>query len=166
MFFDQYRAAAQSHGYQASPYQMGHLMPIYIAETDSKAEEEAAPYLSWLYNYGLRYGFEYVFPPGYISIPSLRNILKFAHELDWANLPFRTLVDKGYCLVGSGDTVRKKLAGYIKDLGFGLVMPLLQIADMPHDLTMKNMELFATQVMAPIREEFKEMSEQWSSAAQ
>jgi hypothetical protein len=80
-------------------------------------------------------------------------------------LSFRTLVDKGYCIVGSVETVRRRLSGFVRVLGFGLVMPLLQIANMPHDRTMKNMELFANKVIPPLREEFKEMHDKWTSAA-
>jgi len=165
MFFDQYRAAARNYGYEASPYQMGHLMPVYVSDTDSKAEEEAAPYMSWLFNRGLRYGFEFVFPPGYISIPSLRNSLKFAKDLDWANLSFRTLNDQGYCVVGSAETVRQRLSDFAKDLGFALMMPLLQIADMPYDRTIRNMDLFATKVMPQLKEEFSDIHDSGRPAA-
>lgn len=39
------------------------------------------------------------------------------------------------------------------------------IGDMPYHRTVKNMELFATEVMPVLREEFKDMQKQWAAAA-
>lgn len=164
-YFDGYREAAERFGYTASPYQMGHLLPIYVAETDSRAREEAADHLLWLYHRGLRIPMPYLFPPGYVTHESMRRILEFAHELDWASMSFDELNEKGYCVVGSVETVRHRLATYVKELGFGLLLALLQFGDMPHYRTVKNMELFATEVMPFLREEFRGMQEKWASAA-
>ena len=44
-FMDAYRAKAREYGYEASPDQLGWLVPIYVAETDEQARDEAqAPY--------------------------------------------------------------------------------------------------------------------------
>jgi alkanesulfonate monooxygenase SsuD/methylene tetrahydromethanopterin reductase-like flavin-dependent oxidoreductase (luciferase family) len=50
-------------------------------------------------------------------------------------------------VVGSAATVREKLKALEAYLGFGNLCAVLQIGDMPHERTMKNMELFARQVM-------------------
>ena len=67
----------------------------------------------------------------------------------------KELNDRGYCLLGSVETVRERLVKYIRDLNFGLLLPLLHFGDMPHDRTIKNMELFATEVMPFLKREFK-----------
>lgn len=165
LYFDLYREAARGHGYEASPYQMGHLLPIYVAETDQRAFEEAGDHALWLYHKGLRHKWEMFFPPGYNSIASMRRISEFAHELDWAKMDARELDERGYCLMGSVETVRQRLAEYIHKLGFGLLLPLLHFGDMPHHRTIKNMELFATEVMPFLKREFKGMQDHWSAAA-
>lgn len=164
-FFDLYRESARKYGYEASPYQMGHLLPIYVAETDARAKEEAAEHLLWLYHKGLRHKWEFLFPPGYVTVASMQRILGYAHELDWSKMSFDELNEKGYCVVGSAETVRRRLATYIRELGFGLVMALLHFGDMPHHRTVKNMDLFATDVMPALREEFKDMEQAWTKAA-
>jgi len=164
-FFDQYREAANGFGYEASPYQLGHLMPIYVAETDSRAKEEAADHVLWLYHNGLRHKWEFLFPPGYVTAASMRRIIELSPELDWARMSFDELNDKGYCVVGSAATVRQRLATYGRELGFGLLLALLQFGDMPYHRTVKNMELFATEVMPALRAEFKDMQAQWTKAA-
>ena len=164
-FFDLYREAANGFGYEASPYQLGHLMPIYVAETDSRAKEEAADHVLWLYHKGLRHKWEFLFPPGYVTAASMRRIIELSSELDWARMSFDELNEKGYCVVGSAATVRQRLATYGRELGFGLLLALLQFGDMPHHRTVKNMELFATEVMPALRAEFKDMQEKSAKAA-
>jgi alkanesulfonate monooxygenase SsuD/methylene tetrahydromethanopterin reductase-like flavin-dependent oxidoreductase (luciferase family) len=163
-FFDLYRESAEKFGYTASPYQLGHLLPVYVAETDARAEEEAASHVQWLYYYGLRYTKELLFPPGYVSLSSMKNIIKVAPEMDWEKMPFRELNAKGFCVVGSAATVRQRLAEYAKTLGFGVLPILFQFGDMPHHKVIKNMDMFAAEVMPHLRAEFKEQSA-WAQAA-
>ncbi len=165
LYFDQYREAAEKFGYTASPYQMGHLLPIYVAETDSRAQEEAADHVLWLYHKGLRHKWEFLFPPGYVTAASMRRITELAPELDWASMSFAELNEKGFCVVGSVETVRQRLATYVQEFGFGLLLALLQFGDMPYHRTVKNMELFATEVMPVLREQFRDMQEKWAKAA-
>jgi alkanesulfonate monooxygenase SsuD/methylene tetrahydromethanopterin reductase-like flavin-dependent oxidoreductase (luciferase family) len=157
-FFDMYRETAESHGYQASPYQMGHLVPVYVAETDEKAEIEAAKHVLWLYHYGLRHKWEQFFPPGYASPEAMQRIMEAAEEMDFASFNFSQLNEKGYCIVGSADTVRERIANYSRDLGFGLFLALTHFGDMPDDRTRENMARFAGDVMGPLREEFSDMA--------
>jgi len=164
-FFDLYRETASKHGYEASPYQMGHLIPIYVAENDSRAMEEAKDHVLWLYHKGLRLKWEFLFPPGYVSAASMKRIVGFADQLDWAKMDFDYLNENGYCVVGSAATVRQRLSAYVKEFGFGLLLALLQFGDMPHYRTVKNLELFASDVMPALREEFKGMQQKWAKAA-
>jgi alkanesulfonate monooxygenase SsuD/methylene tetrahydromethanopterin reductase-like flavin-dependent oxidoreductase (luciferase family) len=164
MFFDMYREAAEKFGYTSSPYQLGHLLPVYVAETDARAEEEAAAHIRWLYYYGLRHKQEFLFPPGYVSLASMKSIIQFAPEMDWERMSFRELNDKGFCVVGSAATVRQRLAEYAKTLGFGIMPILFQSGDMPHHKVIKNMDMFAAEVMPHLRAEFKERSG-WAKAA-
>jgi len=164
-FFDTYREAANGFGYEASPYQMGHLFPIYVAKTDRQAFEEAGDHALWLYHKGLRHKWEMLFPPGYTSVSSMRRITGFAHELNWETMDVKELNDKGYCLLGSVETVRERLVKYIRELNFGILLPLLHFGDMPHDRTIANMELFASDVMPFLKREFKAMEEKWWRAA-
>ena len=165
MYFDQYRAAAEESGYTASPYQMGHLLPIYVAETDERAREEAAEHVLWLYHRGLRIPLNMLFPPGYVTHQSMRHILSIADELDYANMSFDDFNARGYCVVGSVETVKQRLVESIGKLGYGILLSLLQIGDMPHYRTIKNMELFATEVMPYLKKEFQDMPEKWDRAA-
>jgi alkanesulfonate monooxygenase SsuD/methylene tetrahydromethanopterin reductase-like flavin-dependent oxidoreductase (luciferase family) len=95
----------------------------------------------------------------------MRRIIGFSHELNWENMGVKELNDRGYCLIGSVETVRERLVKYIRDLNFGLLLPLLHFGDMPHERTIKNMELFASELMPFLRREFKNMEANRSQAA-
>ncbi len=154
MFFDWYREAARGYGYEAAPSQLGHLLPVYVAETDSEAMRDGAQHVRWLYHRGLRHSFQMLFPPGYSTIPTMTRLAAAAKNLDYASMDFETMNARGFCMVGSPDTVRRRLIESIRALGNGLFLPLIQIGDMPHDRTVRSMELFAREVMPAIRAEF------------
>ena len=65
----------------------------------------------------------------------------------------RTSSNKGYVIAGSPATVRERLVEeVIKRLHVGNLMVLIQIGSMPHELTLKNIELFAREVLPGLRE--------------
>jgi alkanesulfonate monooxygenase SsuD/methylene tetrahydromethanopterin reductase-like flavin-dependent oxidoreductase (luciferase family) len=65
----------------------------------------------------------------------------------FTELSYQELLDLGYAVVGSPATVREKLKAMEAYLGFGNLCAVLQIGDMPHLRTLRNMELFAREVM-------------------
>ena len=67
---------------------------------------------------------------------------------DPKTLRYRDFVDKGYVIAGSPATVRERLVEeVIKGLHVGNLMVLVQIGSMPHELTLKNIDLLAREVL-------------------
>ena len=145
-WFDGYRAGANAAGYEAPRDKIGILLPIYVAETDKEAHAEGRQYVTWLYHKGLKHKFEHLFPPGYMTDHSWGRFLQSGLGA-YSDVSYEDLVKQGYAVVGSPATVRERLAELAEELGFGLVNALLHIGDMPHDHTIRNMELFAREVM-------------------
>jgi len=158
-WFDYYYECAAGYGYEPSPYQMGHLVPVYVADTDEQAEAEAAQHVSWLYNYGLRHKWEQFFPPGHFSRATMLKIIENKALLDFANLSFKELNDGGYCIVGSVDTVRERIEHSVREGRFGLLLALTHFGDMPHERTLTNMTRFAKEVMPGLKKTFAGMPE-------
>ncbi|MCY3661576.1 MAG: LLM class flavin-dependent oxidoreductase [bacterium] len=149
-WFDGYRAGANAAGYEAPRDKIGILLPIYVAETDKEAHAEGRQYVTWLYHKGLKHKFEHLFPPGYMTDHSWGRFLQSGLGA-YSDVSYEDLVKQGYAVVGSPATVRERLAELAEELGFGLVNALLHIGDMPHDHTIRNMELFAREVMPHFR---------------
>ena len=53
--------------------------------------------------------------------------------------------------MGSPETVTERLRAAHGELGFGTLLPLLQFGTLPPDLTKKNMEMFAKEIMSQLR---------------
>ena len=150
------RVAEERHGYTPTPDQTGWLVPIYVGETDAKAREEYEEHL-WYFARRLLKGITIV-PPGYTSAASFVRILEarrgFMSEVkDWEGIEAGA-----YAIVGSAETVRGKLAMYIRRLGVGNLLALLQLGSLPADLTRANMERFASDVLPYLHAEFGKSS--------
>ena len=150
--YDLYRRLAEEQfGYEAAPEQLAFCVPCYVAETDELARREAEPHLLWLFHVGLKYG-PFGMPPGYVSERSLKAMMA-AHGKAFTDLTMDDLIDDGYVIVGSPDTVIEKLAHYTDRLHAGIMVSGAHWGDMPEDKVRRNMELFATRVMPHFRAE-------------
>jgi alkanesulfonate monooxygenase SsuD/methylene tetrahydromethanopterin reductase-like flavin-dependent oxidoreductase (luciferase family) len=151
-YLNYYREAAQRmYGYTASSDQIGWSAPVYVAETDEQARKEAAPHIEMLMNRLLRLPFEMMFPPGYLSANSLKNMRTHKRSVTGQQHTVDTLIEQGIFLCGSPDTVRKKLTDAHRLLGFQNFLALLQFATLPRDLTEKNIRLFAKEVLPALQ---------------
>ena len=153
--YDMYRRAAEEEGYEPSPEQLAFCVGTYVAETDKIAHREARDHIMWLFHRGLKIPDYHWFPPGYVTGKSLRGMLmgKAKYDIkDHVDLTYEELIDQQYVIVGSPDTVAEKLAVYTEELGAGIhVGAGMQVGDMPHWKVVKNMTLFAEEVMPSFR---------------
>jgi alkanesulfonate monooxygenase SsuD/methylene tetrahydromethanopterin reductase-like flavin-dependent oxidoreductase (luciferase family) len=150
--FDDLRARAHEAGYEPEPEQLGWMAPIYVAETDAKAREEAARHVQYLFGWLSKRPFELVVPPGYISARSLARTLEVAGSgKTGTSRTFDDLQDLGIVVFGSPETVRQRLAEDHRRMGYGRLVGLLHFGSLPHELTVKNMTLFAEEVLPFLR---------------
>jgi alkanesulfonate monooxygenase SsuD/methylene tetrahydromethanopterin reductase-like flavin-dependent oxidoreductase (luciferase family) len=147
--FDLFRDAAAKSGYEASPYQLGWLCPIYVAETDEQAWAEYEPHLMYFAKQLLK-GLV-VLPPGYTSVRSIAGIHTALSKFLSTVESRKQIEDGAYAIVGSPATVRQKLLEYGQKLGVGNLLGLFQLGTLPGDLTRKNMQLFAREVMPALQ---------------
>jgi alkanesulfonate monooxygenase SsuD/methylene tetrahydromethanopterin reductase-like flavin-dependent oxidoreductase (luciferase family) len=150
-WFDGYRDAAGELGYEPDPEKIVMSVPLYVAETDELAHAEARGHVEWLFHKGLKQGPEIIFPPGYMSASSMRGALMSGMR-GYAEMSYEDLLREGIVVAGSPDSVGEQLERLRDELGFGAMNLLMCIGDMPHDRVVKNMELFASQVMPAFRE--------------
>jgi alkanesulfonate monooxygenase SsuD/methylene tetrahydromethanopterin reductase-like flavin-dependent oxidoreductase (luciferase family) len=64
----------------------------------------------------------------------------------------RQLVERGYALVGSPDTVRQKFTAYQQELGFGCFSGIFQFGSLGHEDFLGSLHLFADKVMPAVRD--------------
>jgi len=151
-YHNTYREKARQYGYEASPGQLGWACPIYVADTDDRAREDAGRAVETLFNDFLRQTFEMLMPPGYTSIGSMKNFISMRRGLlggDRATA--EGLIESGTALIGSPKTVLAGIERMRERTGFGILVALLQFGILSDYLTRRNMDLFAAEVMPHLK---------------
>lgn len=140
------RAAEEKFGYTPPPEQKGWGIPVYVAETETKAHAEAESHILWLFHHGLRMPPEMLLPPGYTSP---KNLLRYAQagKSSFRDVTYKQLIDDEWIFVGTPESVRDRLVKYATEMEIGHLIVLLQFGSMPDALARKNMELFASRVL-------------------
>ena len=152
-YLNMYREQTRAYGYEASGDQLGWAAPIYVAETDERAKAEAKAGIESLFNDYLHNPWEMLLPPGYMSLPSMKNTMKMRKALGTRarNQTIDELIASGTVVVGSPRTVRERIEQMRERTGLNIVVAMLQFGVLTNELTQRNMELFASEVMPHLR---------------
>ena len=153
--FWQYREA---HGLDLNPYRAAFAIPVLVAESDAKAEKLYEPHLRYFFRNLFKVPAHYWSTPGYQDYTSLKaNLEKIRGTnpaLDTARMidaPWGRFVDEGVLVAGSPATCIDRLTTIVKELRFGNLLVVLHWGSMDRDLTMRNIEMFCTEVLPKIR---------------
>jgi alkanesulfonate monooxygenase SsuD/methylene tetrahydromethanopterin reductase-like flavin-dependent oxidoreductase (luciferase family) len=151
-YLNLYREQAREYGYEASSSQLGWASPVYVADTDERAQKEARAGMESLFNDFLAVPFQMLLPPGYTSLPSMKNTMRLRKQLGAQKRhSLEELMESGTVVVGSPKTVRDELSRLRDKTGAGNLVTMLQVGVLPDDLTRRNMELFASDVMPHLK---------------
>jgi alkanesulfonate monooxygenase SsuD/methylene tetrahydromethanopterin reductase-like flavin-dependent oxidoreductase (luciferase family) len=149
-----FRECCEKEGYEAHPEQMGLLMPIYVAETDTKARREFEEHF-WYFKNKLIPGLTLA-PPGYTSVKSALRVYKSLKDgktfingcESWED------VEKGcFAIVGSPETVAEKIVEHASQIGCGNMLGLFQLGSMPSEQARENARRYAEAVMPRVNQE-------------
>ena len=151
-YHNTYRDQARHYGYEATAEQLGWACPIYVAQTDQRAREEAGRAVETLFNDFLRQSFEMLMPPGYTSMGSMKNFIRHRTALGGGKLTAEALIQTGTAHIGSPETVLAGIERMRERTGFGILVALLQFGILSDELTRRNMDLFAAEVMPHLRD--------------
>jgi alkanesulfonate monooxygenase SsuD/methylene tetrahydromethanopterin reductase-like flavin-dependent oxidoreductase (luciferase family) len=151
-FLNTYRDQARKFGYEPEAGQFGWACPVYVADTDERAKEEAGRAIENMFNYFLRMPPEMLMPPGYTSQTSMANFMKvFRSSPARGSMTADYLIGSGTALIGSPKTVLSKIEEMRDKTGVGLMLPMCQFGTLPDDLAKRSIERFATEVMPRLR---------------
>ncbi len=150
-YLKMYRDTCEGFGYEAEDSQLGWAVPVYVAATDEAARAEAKPHFEAFRNVFLKMPVEMLLPPGYTSRESLKNVMK-AKAAIFGDITLEKSIELGLIICGSPATARQALESYWKDMRFGNLLVLCQFGTLPADLTHRNMEFFAREVMPAVKQ--------------
>lgn len=148
-----------------NPYRVGFLQLVGVAETDAEAERLYAPHADYFYNRCLHVYEGFADAPGYRTIPTLKRGFKAQFGADAskarANLGWKDFVEQGYVIAGSPSTVRQQLSEAMTTMRVGHLMVLCHFGNMPPELTKRNTELFASEIMPHMKSMWGEYEDNW-----
>jgi alkanesulfonate monooxygenase SsuD/methylene tetrahydromethanopterin reductase-like flavin-dependent oxidoreductase (luciferase family) len=150
-YLNTYRDQARQYGYEPEAGQFGWACPVYVADTDERARAEAGRAIETLFNNYLRMPLEMLIPPGYTSRESMSAFMKLRKNVGGKISTADELIASGTALIGSVDTVRRKIEEVRDKTGLGILLPMFQFGVLPDDLAKRNVELFASEVMPKLR---------------
>lgn len=160
----------EASGLDDNPYRAGLVQLVFVADTDAEAER--------LYEKHVQYFFQrctHIYPglteaPGYKSVDSLNAVLPApdaptVKRLDsFANAQaytWKDFIETGIVIAGSPDTVRERLEAASKEMRIGNWIQLMHIGDMPKDVAMNNIELYADKVAPGLKHLWSEYEHPW-----
>jgi alkanesulfonate monooxygenase SsuD/methylene tetrahydromethanopterin reductase-like flavin-dependent oxidoreductase (luciferase family) len=148
-YLNNYRDQARKYGYEPEAGQFGWAAPIYVADTDERARDEAGRAIESLFTDFQRMTPEMLLPPGYMSAASMKSFVKARTALPGtgARPTVESLIESGTAIIGSPKTVLSKIEEVREKTGLGILAPLLQFGMLDDTLARRNMERFAADVM-------------------
>jgi len=155
----------EQQGGSYHPFRMGLLLSVYVAETDEQARAESQGAIWYFLRNCLkghlrREGRMLTFAVGSTSPASweayLRGSDPAAKMLGDAE-GWDELDHMGSIIVGSPETVRRRLWEYIEESHVGIYMVQFHIGNMSAELTNKSQRLFATEVAPKLRADSAEL---------
>lgn len=150
-----YHETAHEVGFEPGPEHFGYLMRCLVADTDEKAQEIGRTFL-WTENHRNRGPIEFNDPPGYQSREAMR--IKMARPLIGTGtmgkrMSYEELQEAHNIVVGSPETVIKKLRYVRQDLDPGYILVYGNEGNMKHEDVMRSIELFGTKVIPALKKD-------------
>jgi alkanesulfonate monooxygenase SsuD/methylene tetrahydromethanopterin reductase-like flavin-dependent oxidoreductase (luciferase family) len=146
---------AQRGDRDESPYRASFAQIVCVAGTDAEAEKLYAEHVLYFFNRCLHVYPGFADPPGYRTIDTIKagklNQLRKENLDLFSNVTWKDLVEGGFVIAGSPDTVAEEMEHMARSLRVGTVFCLLHMGNMPDWKTRYSTQLFAEKVMPRLR---------------
>ena len=149
-YLKMYRDTCEGYGYQAKDSQLGWAVPVFVGESDESARRAAKPHFEAFRNVFVKMPLEMLLPPGYTSRESLKNVMKAKAQM-FGDVTLEQAVELGLFVCGSPATVKAAFEKHWSEMRFGNLLVMCQFGTLPADLTKKNLELFARDVLPALK---------------
>jgi alkanesulfonate monooxygenase SsuD/methylene tetrahydromethanopterin reductase-like flavin-dependent oxidoreductase (luciferase family) len=160
LLLDGYWNRVAERGKDDAPGRAAFAQIICVADTDAEAEELYAEHMLYFFNRCLHVHPGFADAPGYRTVKTIKagvlSQVRKENQQRFQNLTWADLVEGGYVIAGSPDTVREEMEHMIRELRLGTVFCLLHMGDMPDWKTRYSSQLFAEKVMPQLKGIFSE----------
>ena len=148
--FESYRNTAVKHGHTPDSESIIISAIPYVAETETKAVEEGRDHILFYFKNLLRTNDQMNSPPGYMPIDRLRKRLE-AGAFQSSEITWEALTSVYRTVLGTPDQVAERIAFWCEQAQSSKIVVHLHVGDMPHWKAVKNITLFAEEVIPRLR---------------
>jgi alkanesulfonate monooxygenase SsuD/methylene tetrahydromethanopterin reductase-like flavin-dependent oxidoreductase (luciferase family) len=150
--FNYYRKVARAKGWEPTPDHFILTRHVYVDKTDAKALKVAEPALRYFFTL-LNRGFNEAINRQRL-LSALNTGRSFSYfrpgnekRLDFSKLSWEELDRAGYLLIGSPDSVVRKLNEQMRQVGANHFMGMFHIGNLNHEKVLTSLKLFHQEVM-------------------
>ena len=167
---DGFWAHVAERGLDDNPYRAAFLQFVCVADSDAQARRLYREPVEYFYRRCLKIGPGFEGAPGYQSEATFRSgvssqVRRAARAVNTGPPDYDDIVERGWVVAGSPDTVAERLDAAIGDLRFGHLLCLIHIGNMSDELTRMNTALFADKVLPRLRNRWPQYDDRWWPAA-
>jgi alkanesulfonate monooxygenase SsuD/methylene tetrahydromethanopterin reductase-like flavin-dependent oxidoreductase (luciferase family) len=138
------------YGHTLRPEQLPLLTFVYVAETQEKAEREYIEHLQRFFEDYARSTPQWLSPPGYMSVDQLK-IRSAGSDKLHGGFDFDAVSNSFFIAVGTAEKVANQIGEWTEKMKTNHLNNVMHVADMPHWKSVKNLTLFAEEVMPRLR---------------
>jgi len=148
--FENYREIAVRNGHKPDSESIIISAMVYVAETEEKAAEEGRNHILFYFQKLLKTNAHLNSPPGYLPVDRLRKRLESGAVQD-AEITWEMLTGVYRTVLGTPDQVAERIAFWCEQAKSSKIILHLHTGDMPHWKAVKNITLFAEEVIPRVR---------------
>jgi alkanesulfonate monooxygenase SsuD/methylene tetrahydromethanopterin reductase-like flavin-dependent oxidoreductase (luciferase family) len=146
-----FREIAEERGWTVQPDDTIFTVICYVADTDEEAVREARPHIEKFFSWMHRVPNQLLSPPGYVSRDEFLRRAQSAALSEGTKATWDDMVSIGRIICGSPDTVADTLSHWAQEAQCSRMLMVLQHGDMPEWKAVKNMHMFAKEVIPRVR---------------
>lgn len=154
-WFNLYRETAHQSGIAATAENLGYMTGLFVADTEAEARKSYEHYL-WRTQVSLKGPMNYYMPVGMSSrdtVSILSSGTGPSKRKPVFQMSIADLCEAGGFVVGTPKEVTQRIKEIVKRLGIGHMIFEAQYGGLPHDLTMRSIELMGKEVLPALRKE-------------
>jgi alkanesulfonate monooxygenase SsuD/methylene tetrahydromethanopterin reductase-like flavin-dependent oxidoreductase (luciferase family) len=149
--FDRLRELAAKHDHPIVPNDIVIVVPTYVAETDDDALREGRPYMEKFWSWQHRVPPKFLTPPGYVSTEEFFKRASDATVSHEQRTSWEDMTAGQRIALGSPETVARLIVEWARSAQCGRFNIVMEHADMPEWMVIKNMTLFTREVIPRVR---------------
>ncbi len=156
-------------GANMNPNRMAFTQVICCADSEKEAEKLYADSVKYFYRQN-PIAVEFATPPGYNSIPSLRQALARQEGISAdqrrkaskGELSFWEYDELGYIIAGTPERVEQRVRELATELRIGQLITCMHLGNLPEEVAAQNNYLFGTEVIPKLRDVWADCEDRWT----